>query len=106
MVPQHRLPHAHSAHLAHRYVWVRLGAGLARHGELVGLRQVEVAMVAAQALRHQGRRGAAQDGRLAWRTVQAHPAQEARREGVAAAGGVDDLDLEGGDGFRALGGDE
>src|SRR5919205_729629 len=83
-----------------------LSPGLVGHRELVGLREVEGAVVAAEALRHQRRRRVAEYGGLLRGAVEADAAQEAGREGVAAAGGVDDLDIEGGDRLGALGRDQ
>ena len=88
------------------YRWFRLRRPGARAaalaGQLLDGGEVEVAVVGAEALRDQRRGGAAEPRGVAAVAAEAEPAQEAGGEGVAAAGGVHDLHLEGRDPLCAV----
>ena len=71
--------------------------------ERVDRGEVELAVVGADALDDLGGGGVAEDGGLLRRTPVGDAEQEAGAERVAAAGGVDDVDLEGGHPGGALG---
>ena len=62
--------------------------------ERVGRREIEVAVVAAQSARDECGDGIAEDRGVAWRPADGGGIDESRGEGVAATGGVDDVDGE------------
>src|SRR5215217_3378902 len=93
-----RSQHASSAYFA--------SALLRARRELVGSGEVEVAVVGAEALGDEGGGGAAEGRGVRAGALEREAAQKAGRERVAAAGGVDRLDLEGRNALVALGVDD
>jgi hypothetical protein len=62
--------------------------------EAIQFAEVEISMVRAEALGDVGSGGTAEHGRIARSAAEGHAAQKAGREGIAAPGCVDDLDVE------------